>query len=130
MTETRPAPCAWCNADNMDINASFNGKDICTTCEEQATEEPANDTKLSWTDADLEDACHHAKTGGIEIGRQEIMQLIRIALADHQGKMHETRVDNKQYKPIEAAWLAIHAIFTKGMQLPAPTSDSRCNCEQ
>jgi hypothetical protein len=26
------APCAWCGADDMDTNASFNAKDICIDC--------------------------------------------------------------------------------------------------
>ena len=38
-TDTRPAPCAWCDADNMDTEASFNGGDICVDCEEAATKE-------------------------------------------------------------------------------------------
>lgn len=33
------APCAWCDSDTMDWNASPNGKDICNDCEEQALEE-------------------------------------------------------------------------------------------
>ena len=129
MTETKRPPCVWCDRDIMDTHASFNGKDICIDCEESATED-AEDTKLSWTDTDLEDACGHAKTGGIATGREEIMHLIRVALADHQGKIHETRIDSKQYKHLETAWLAIHAIFTKASQLPAPAIDYRCNCDK
>lgn len=34
-------PCVWCGADNMDWNASFNGKDICNDCEEDWLEEEA-----------------------------------------------------------------------------------------
>lgn len=34
MTETKLAPCAWCNRDVMDYMKSFNGKDICTDCED------------------------------------------------------------------------------------------------
>jgi hypothetical protein len=30
--------CIWCNAYTMDWNASFNGKDICNDCEEDAEE--------------------------------------------------------------------------------------------
>jgi hypothetical protein len=30
--------CIWCNAYTMDWNASFNGKDICNDCEEDAVE--------------------------------------------------------------------------------------------
>jgi hypothetical protein len=30
-----PAPCAWCDADTMDWNASPNGKDICNNCEDE-----------------------------------------------------------------------------------------------
>lgn len=30
--------CAWCDEENMDWNASFNGKDICADCEEDALE--------------------------------------------------------------------------------------------
>lgn len=29
-------PCAWCDKDVMDWNASFNGKDICNDCEDEA----------------------------------------------------------------------------------------------
>lgn len=130
MTETKPPPCVWCDRDIMDTHASFNGKDICIICEERANGIPLNDTTLSWTDADLEDACNHAQTGGIGIGREDIMHLIRVALADHQGKIHETRIDSKEYKYLETAWLAIHAIFTKASQLPAPASDYLCNCDE
>lgn len=35
---SRPVPekCAWCGQKNMDWNASFNGRDICNDCEEEA----------------------------------------------------------------------------------------------
>lgn len=33
-----PEACAWCDAKTMDWNASFNGKDICNDCEEDAVE--------------------------------------------------------------------------------------------
>lgn len=26
------APCAWCGMDEMNVYASFNGKDICVDC--------------------------------------------------------------------------------------------------
>lgn len=36
-------PCVWCGVDNMDWNASFNGKDICADCEDIALEELEED---------------------------------------------------------------------------------------
>ena len=30
-------PCIWCGADDMDTNASFNGKDICNDCEDKSS---------------------------------------------------------------------------------------------
>jgi len=35
---TFPEACVWCDAKNMDWNASFNGKDICNDCEEDNLE--------------------------------------------------------------------------------------------
>lgn len=32
-------PCAWCDEDVMDWNASPNGKDICNDCEDEALNE-------------------------------------------------------------------------------------------
>lgn len=32
-------PCAWCDSDTMEWNASPNGKDICNDCEDKALEE-------------------------------------------------------------------------------------------
>lgn len=37
--DAKPAPCAWCDEDTMDWNASPNGKDICNDCEDEALEE-------------------------------------------------------------------------------------------
>lgn len=34
----KPAPCAWCDSDTMDWNASPNGKNICNDCEDNAVE--------------------------------------------------------------------------------------------
>lgn len=31
-------PCVWCGMLEMDTHASFNGKDICIDCEEEATD--------------------------------------------------------------------------------------------
>jgi len=28
------APCVWCGLEEMDVYASFNGKDICVNCED------------------------------------------------------------------------------------------------
>lgn len=49
MTETKLAPCAWCNRDVMDYNASFNGKDICADCEEDVCQEDYPDTFTFYT---------------------------------------------------------------------------------
>ena len=37
-------PCAWCDSDTMDWNASPNGKDICNDCEDNATDPDACQT--------------------------------------------------------------------------------------
>jgi hypothetical protein len=42
MTE-KLAPCAWCKRDVMAYLASFNGKDICADCEDEALEEEDQD---------------------------------------------------------------------------------------
>ena len=80
-TEIRPAPCAWCKADNMDTHASFNGGDICVDCEEQAIEEQPNNTKLSWTDADLAEAVDDARTAGEAIANAKLLK----AITEHPG---------------------------------------------
>lgn len=86
-----------------------------------------NDTKLSWTDADLADAVTHAHVGGIETARHAIRQALALQVANAIGTIHETRVDSKQY-PIA---LAVHAALEKAyaaVDIPIKIDLDDCNC--
>ena len=129
MTETKRPPCVWCDADNMDTHASFNGKDICVDCEENATEitEDSEDTKLSWTDADLEDACYHAKDGGIDTGIELIMHHVKSVMADLLATRMEHRADSKRHKEITAQYIAVRSIYDRAQHVTKVNS-YECNC--
>jgi plasmid maintenance system antidote protein VapI len=87
-----------------------------------------NDTKLSWTDADLADAVHHATLNGMEQAQRTIANEIALRMAHITGELHETRVDNKRYAQLEKAYAALataHAIAEQPIQI----SNDECNCE-
>lgn len=87
-----------------------------------------DDTKLSWTDADLADAVHHATLSGIAQAQTTIANEIALRMAHLTGELHETRVDNKRYAQLEKAYAALataHAIA----QQPIEITNDECNCE-
>ena len=87
-----------------------------------------NDTKLSWSDADLADAVHHAKEGGMAHAQQQISDAIALRLAHAIGRLHETRVDNKRYAAVIAERDALQTAYTLAQQPITIDSLDDCNC--
>lgn len=87
-----------------------------------------NDTKLSWTDADLADAVHHAREAGMAQAQGQIAEAIALLVADAMGRLHETRVDSKRYPIVEAELAAFtRAWHTTQTPIKIDNLDD-CNC--
>lgn len=89
-----------------------------------------NDTKLEWTDADLEDTRHHAIDAGISKAQDKIRELLAAMVAQAAGRLHETRVDSKQYPVEKARYEALMTAFSTATSDLKIENDSECSCEE
>lgn len=88
-----------------------------------------DDTKLSWTDADLEDVIHHAVLRGRAEAQTQIANEIALRMAHITGELHETRVDNKRYAQLEKAYAALATAHAIAQQPISTANLETCNCE-